>query len=178
MFDAFAPLTSTPSPAASEQFVDLPERAAEPRHRLRGHVVVEGNGHIDIRPGHRFAPAVTAQEEPGELVEGKVRVVGEDQVDRSTDDRVDNRGVHPDDAVDGQPPVEDVTENRRRTPGPFDQLGAVAGTADLFEHPDPRRRRRQYEVTRPEHAAQTAGSVDRRQILGAGVEQREQRFVR
>ena len=105
-------------------------------------------------------------------------MVGEDQLDRSTDDRVDDRGVHPDDAIDGQAPVEDVTENRRRTPGPFDQLGAVAGAVDLFEHPEPGRRRRQHEVTCPEHTAQLAGSIDDRQVLGSGIEQRDQRLDR
>ena len=165
-------------PCGGEQFVDLPEGAAEQLHRLRGHVVVERDGHVDIRTGHGFAPAVTAQEEPGELVDGKLGMAGEDQMDRSTNDRVDDRGVHPDDAIDGQTPVEDVIENRRRTPGPFDQLLVGAGAVDLFEHPDARRRRRQHEITCPDHAAQVAGSIDDRQILGTRVEKRDQRLDR
>ena len=178
MFEALAPLTSTPSPAAVSSVVHVIECAAEPHHRLWGHAVVEGDGHVDIGAGHRFASAVTAQKEPGELVESEVGMVGEDQLDRSADDRVDDGGVHPDDAIDGQTPVEDVVENRRRPQGPFDQFGAVAGAVDLFEHPEPGRRRRQHEVTCPEYAAQLAGPIDDRQVLGSGIEQRDQRLDR
>ena len=157
-----------------EQIIDVGERVAVPHHRLGGHVVVESDGGIEIGEGHGFAPTLAAQRQPGEAVQRKVGVVGEDQTDRATNDRVDDRGVHPHGSIGGQTPVEDVAEHRWGAARPLDQLGAAAGAVDLLEHPDPGRGRCQHQITGSDHAAQGSGPIDDGQILGPGVQQGDQ----